>query len=164
MRTLTQAAARQYDTARVPKWWHPEMMRTFLFLQAYLDRNDEIIPPELQKDLQETLRLLPIMCEEFVKAACVPRNRFRRVRPPHRYRAPCMHASPPHRPRPAGGLQGTQAPTQPTSPLHLHRCIRNPRPRLACRVGRCARTPRPRAAGSKPQQYGQQWQRQVVLS
>lgn len=79
---MTQAASRQYDTTRLPKWWHPEMLRTYLLLVAYLDRNDAIVPPELRKDLAETLRLVPIMCEEFVKAACVPRNRFRRVRTP----------------------------------------------------------------------------------
>lgn len=82
VRALTQAASRQYDTTRLPKWWHPEMLRTYLLLVAYLDRNDAIVPPELRKDLAETLRLVPIMCEEFVKAACVPRNRFRRVRTP----------------------------------------------------------------------------------
>ena len=71
---------RTYDVTRMPKWWRPEILRTYCFLVAYLDRNIALVPADLRKDLDESLRLTIILCEEFVKAAVVPRNRFRRVR------------------------------------------------------------------------------------
>jgi hypothetical protein len=81
-RDFSQAMMRTYDVARMPKWWRPEIIRTYFFLIAYLDRNTAVVPDELKKDLDETLRLTAILCEEFVKACVVPRNRFRRVRLP----------------------------------------------------------------------------------
>ena len=77
---FTQAVVRTYDVTRMPKWWRPEILRTYCFLVAYLDRNIALVPADLRKDLDESLRLTIILCEEFVKAAVVPRNRFRRVR------------------------------------------------------------------------------------
>ena len=79
---FSQSVIRTYDVTRMPKWWRPEILRSYFFLIAYLDRNTALVPQDLKKDLDETLRLTIILCEEFVKAAVVPRNRFRRVCPP----------------------------------------------------------------------------------
>lgn len=56
------------------------MLRAYLLLLAHLDRDPTAVPPELQADMRETLRLVPILCEEFVKASTSPRNRMMRVR------------------------------------------------------------------------------------
>jgi hypothetical protein len=81
--TFFQTMKRTYDIVGTwPKWWRPEMLRTFLFITAYLDRRSDLVPAALVPDLNETLRLLPIMCEEFAKAAIAARNRMMRVRCP----------------------------------------------------------------------------------
>lgn len=76
------AMKRDYEVvASCPKWWagYPQIIRTFMFVTAYLDRQSEQIPLEFKLDFLETLRLLPIMSEEFVKASVMPRNRMMRV-------------------------------------------------------------------------------------
>jgi hypothetical protein len=74
---------REYEAvASCPKWWasSPQIVRTFMFVVAYLDRREDLVPPEFKQDYLATLRLLPIMSEEFVKASVLPRNRMMRVR------------------------------------------------------------------------------------
>jgi hypothetical protein len=63
-----------------PKWWTLEMLRSYLFVVAYLNRREDLVPSILKEQYSATLRLLPIMSDEFVKACTAPRNRFMRVR------------------------------------------------------------------------------------
>ena len=47
---FTQAVVRTYDVTRMPKWWRPEILRTYCFLVAYLDRNIALVPADLRKE------------------------------------------------------------------------------------------------------------------
>ena len=68
-----------------PKWWPAEMLRTYLFLVAHFDRRPDKVPTELREDFKATLKLAPVMCEEFVKASVAAKSRMMRVRTPLRY-------------------------------------------------------------------------------
>jgi hypothetical protein len=86
--SFLQVMKHKYEAANsTPKWWRPEMIRTYLFIVASLDRKADLVPHALRGDFTETLRLLPVMAEELVKASIAPRRPLMRVRatrhPPH---------------------------------------------------------------------------------
>jgi hypothetical protein len=73
---------RDYDLVDKKSIWNlaPPLVRAYLFLTVHLDRNAGAVPLEMTKEYRETLRLAPVLAEEFVKASCVPRNKYYQVR------------------------------------------------------------------------------------
>ena len=77
---LAHMKSRHESISTLPKWWRPEILRAYLFILSYVTRSSDEVPAVMLPEYKETLRLLPILCEEFVKASAAARNRMLRVR------------------------------------------------------------------------------------
>ena len=82
MQRFVQSMRREYPAISEKKaiWGlQPALIRAYLLIVAHLDRNTEVVR-DLTTEYREVLRIVPVLCEEFVKASCSPRNKYFQVR------------------------------------------------------------------------------------